>query len=678
MHATKSMKTAIQAFLYFVVTAAVIAYFFPREGKFRYQFHEGKPWRYGLLTAPSDFPIYKTDEELKAERDSLRSRFKPYFRMDERVAQQALGKLKNDYVEQHTMSTPIWQYLTKKLSTLYADGIVSAQDMERMTTERHTRVRLIKNSVSTQAEIKRFHSEKSAYELIINEAPESIDRGELRASNFDKYLLPNVTYDAEMSDKALAALMQKVTLSTGVVQAGERIVDRGEVVDGRTYNILRSLKIVHETKSGGNRRDGITLLGQVILILGIMTCCALYFLSFRPELYFRRKNRLFILTCILVPCLLSELSVRYDLLNIYILPFAIIPIVVRTFFDSHTALFTHLVTALICSLVAPFPHEFLLLQIMAGVVFVISLKELSQRSQLLRCAFFISLAYMLGYIGLSLYQDGDFNKIDWRMGLYFGINFVLLMFSYVLIYMMEKAFGYVSPITLVELSNINTPLLKKLSETCAGTFQHSLQVSILASAASTKIGADTQLVRTGALYHDIGKMTNPAFFTENQTKGVNPHRNLPYEQSAQIIISHVTEGIKMAEKAMLPKAIIDFIRTHHGEGKAKYFYNSYCNAHPGEPVDESLFSYPGPNPFTKETAILMMADSVEAASRSLNEYTDETIRALVDKIIDGQIADGLLRNAPLTFRDIDKIKTTFIEKLKTMYHTRISYPDLKK
>ena len=678
MHATKSMKTAIQAFLYFVVTAAVIAYFFPREGKFRYQFHEGKPWRYGLLTAPSDFPIYKTDDELKAERDSLRSRFKPYFRMDERVAQQALGKLKNDYVDQHTMSTPIWQYLTKKLGTLYADGVVSAQDMERMTTERHTRVRLIKNSVSTQAEIKRFHSEKSAYELIINEAPESIDRGELRASNFDKYLLPNVTYDAEMSDKALAALMQKVTLSTGIVQAGERIVDRGEVVDGRTYNILRSLKIVHETKSGGNRRDGITMLGQVILILGIMTCCALYFLSFRPELYFRRKNRLFILTCILAPCLLSELSVRYDLLNIYILPFAIIPIVVRTFFDSHTALFTHLVTALICSLVAPFPHEFLLLQIMAGVVFVISLKELSQRSQLLRCAFFISLAYMLGYIGLSLYQDGDFNKIDWRMGLYFGINFVLLMFSYVLIYMMEKAFGYVSPITLVELSNINTPLLKKLSETCAGTFQHSLQVSILASAASTKIGADTQLVRTGALYHDIGKMTNPAFFTENQTKGVNPHRNLPYEQSAQIIISHVTEGIKMAEKAMLPKAIIDFIRTHHGEGKAKYFYNSYCNAHPGEPVDESLFSYPGPNPFTKETAILMMADSVEAASRSLNEYTDETIRALVDKIIDGQIADGLLRNAPLTFRDIDKIKTTFIEKLKTMYHTRISYPDLKK
>ena len=678
MHTLKSKKTAIQAFLYFMATAVVIAYFFPREGKFRYQFHEGKPWRYGLLTAPSDFPIYKSDAELKAERDSLQARFRPYFRLDDRVAGQALGNLKNDYVEHRTMSTPVWQYLTQKLSALYADGIISVQDMERMTSEHRTRLRLLRKNVSSQVDISRFHSEKSAYEMVINEAPESMDKGELRASNFDRYLHPNVTYDAETSDKALEALMQKVTLSTGIVQAGERIVDRGEVIDARTYNILHSLKIVHETKSGGNRRDAITMLGQVILILGIMACCALYFLAFRPELYFKRKNRLFILTCILVPCLLTELCVRYDLVNIYILPFAIIPIVVRTFFDSHSALFTHLITALICSLVAPFPHEFLLLQIMAGVVFIISLKELSQRSQLLRCAFLISLAYMLGYIGLSLYQDGDFNKIDWRMGIYFGINFVLLMFSYVLIYMMEKAFGYVSPITLVELSNINTPLLKKLSETCAGTFQHSLQVSILASAASAKIGADTQLVRTGALYHDIGKMKNPPFFTENQMKGINPHRDLPFEQSAQIIISHVTEGIKMAEKAGLPEAIIDFIRTHHGAGKAKYFYNSYCNAHPGEPVDESLFTYPGPNPFTRETAILMMADSVEAASRSLNEYTDETIGALVNKIIDGQIADGLMRNAPLTFRDIDKIKTTFVEKLKTMYHTRISYPDLKK
>jgi putative nucleotidyltransferase with HDIG domain len=359
-----------------------------------------------------------------------------------------------------------------------------------------------------------------------------------------------------------------------------------------------------------------------------------------------------------------------------VIPFAILPIVVRTFFNSHTALFTHLTTVLLCSLVAPFPHEFLLLQIMVGIVVIFSLKELSQRSKLIRCAFFILITYALCYLSLSLYQEGDFNKINWSMLLFFGINFVLLMFSYILIYMIEKVFGYVSPITLVELSNTNMPLLKKLSENCPGTFQHSLQVSILASEAGNKIGADTQLIRTGALYHDIGKMVNPIFFTENQKSGMNPHEHLSFEESAKIIISHVTEGVKMAEKARLPNAVIDFIRTHHGVSKTKFFYNSFKNTFPDLPVNEKAFTYPGPNPFTKETGILMMADSVEATSRSLTEYTDETISALVDRTVNGQIADGLLKKTPLTFDNIEVIKATFVEKLKIMYHTRISYPDL--
>ena len=325
----------------------------------------------------------------------------------------------------------------------------------------------------------------------------------------------------------------------------------------------------------------------------------------------------------------------------------------------------------------PFPHEFLLLQIIAGMVVTFSLKELSERSQLIRCSFFIFMAYVIGYLSLVLFQEASLQKINWLMMLYFGINFILLMFTYVLVYMLEKTFGYVSSITLVELSNINRPLLKKLSETCPGTFQHSLQISILASEAAAKIGADAQLVRTGALYNDIGKMCNPVFFTENQTS-VNPHNQLAFDQSAQIIISHVTEGMKMAEKEGLPKAVTNFIRTHHGRGKTKYFYNSYRNKYPDKPIDDKLFTYPGPNPFTKETAILMMADSVEAASRSLKEHTEENIVGLVNRIIDSQIADGLLRNAPLTFKDIEDVKAVFIEKLKTMYHTRISYPDLKK
>ena len=390
-----------------------------------------------------------------------------------------------------------------------------------------------------------------------------------------------------------------------------------------------------------------------------------------------RRNTLFLVCCIFVPVLLTEVCAAYNLFSLYIIPFAIAPIVVRTFFDSRTALFTHLVTVLICSVMAQFPHEFLILQIVAGMVVTFSLKELSERSQLIRCAFFVFLSYALSYVGLVLYQDADLNKIHWVMMLYFGINFILLTFAYLLVYILEKVFGYISPITLVELSNINNDVLKKLSETCPGTFQHSLQVSILASEAASRIGANAQLVRTGAMYHDVGKMANPLYFTENQNQ-VNPHNTLSFEESAQRVISHVTEGVKIAEKAGLPKEIIDFIRTHHGRGKAKYFYNSYKNQYPDREVDESLFTYPGPNPFTKETAIVMMADSVEAASRSLKEHTEESISQLVNKIIDTQIADGLLKNAPLTFRDVESVKRVFIEKLKIMYHTRISYPDLKK
>lgn len=378
-----------------------------------------------------------------------------------------------------------------------------------------------------------------------------------------------------------------------------------------------------------------------------------------------------------MPVFLTEICVTYSIFNIYIIPYAIVPIVVRTFFDSRTALFTHLITVLICSIMAPFPHEFLILQIIAGMVVTFSLRELSERSQLMRCSFFVFLSYTLAYLGLVLYQDADLNKIHWMMMLYFGINLILLMFTYVLVYMLEKTFGYLSTITLVELSNINSGILKKLSETCPGTFQHSLQVSIIASEAAAKIGANAQLVRTGAMYHDIGKMCNPIFFTENQNQQ-NPHDGLSFEESAQMVISHVTEGVKIAEKASLPKEIIDFIRTHHGRGKAKYFYNSFKNKYPDREVNEELFTYPGPNPFSKETAIVMMADSVEAASRSLKEHTVEGIQQLVNKIIETQIADGLLKNAPLTFRDVESIKQVFIEKLKIMYHTRISYPDLKK
>ncbi|MDY4551202.1 MAG: HDIG domain-containing protein [Parabacteroides sp.] len=663
----------------FVLIALLIAYFFPREGKFRYQFYEGKPWRYGLLTAPNDFPVYKTDEVIAAERDSVLQYFEPYYRMDPDIQTAEIGKLRADYNASKggKVSPSYMQYIENSLNKLYNKGIVSAQDLERLRQEGYERVKVRENNVARSEYVSDFFTVRTAYEFVLNNAPSYMNKAALQSCDINNYLTENVTYDSIMSTKIRDNLVQGVSLASGLVQAGERIVDRGEIVDHHTYNVLRSLKIVYETKTGGNQRQSFMLAGQFVLVLGVMFCFWLYLWSFRPKIIRNQRNVIFLLLCIFVSCMLTELCIRYALFNIYILPYAIVPIVVRTFFDSRTALFTHLVISIICSLMAPFPHEFLLLQIITGMVVTFSLRELSERSQLIRCAFFIFLSFTVAYLSLNLYQEADFKKINWMMLLYFGINFILCTFSYILVYMLEKAFGYVSSITLVELSNINTATLKRLSETCPGTFQHSLQVSILASEAAARVGADAQLIRTGALYHDIGKMCNPAFFTENQG-AVNPHNQLSFDQSAQIIISHVTEGVKMAEKLGLPKAVINFIRTHHGSGKAKYFYNSYKNQYPDRPIDEKLFTYPGPNPFSKETAILMMADSVEAASRSLKEHTEESIKQLVDKIVDSQIADGLLRNAPLTFKDVEEIKGVFVDKLKTMFHTRISYPDLKK
>lgn len=665
--------------IFFIMAALLMAYFFPREAKFKYQFYEGKPWRYGLLTAPTNFPIYKTDDQVKEEQDSVLKKFRPYYRMNQETESAQIDRLRTDYNDRlnQQVTSAYMQYIEKMLHQLYGSGIISPEDKESLHDQGYSQINLLRNAVSSLQHVSDFFTVKSAYEFIINNCPSGLNRSLLQACDINNYLVENVSYDTDMSGRVKQEMLQSVPISSGIVQAGERIVDRGEIIDSQTYNVLRSLKTVYESKSGGNQRHNLMLAGQIILVFGIIFCYWLYLWLFRVKFMHNRRNAFFLVCCIFVPVFLTEICVSYGIFNIYIIPYAIVPIVVRTFFDSRTALFTHLVTALICSTMASFPHEFLILQIIAGMVVTFSLRELSERSQLMRCSFFVFLSYCLSYLGLGLYQDADLNKIHWVTMLYFGINLILLMFTYVLVYMLEKTFGYISKITLVELSNINSGILKKLSETCPGTFQHSLQVSIIASEAAAKIGANAQLVRTGAMYHDIGKMRNPVFFTENQNQQ-NPHDNLSFEESAQMVISHVTEGVKIAEKASLPKEIIDFIRTHHGRGKAKYFYNSFKNKYPGREVNEKLFTYPGPNPFSRETAIVMMADSVEAASRSLKEHTVEGIRQLVNRIIETQIADGLLKNAPLTFRDVESVKQVFIEKLKIMYHTRVSYPDLKK
>ncbi|MDR2498536.1 MAG: HDIG domain-containing protein [Tannerellaceae bacterium] len=659
----------------FVIAALVIDYFFPNEGRFRYKFFAGKPWSYELLTAPVDFPVYKTDEEVNSERDSVRANFEPYFRIDTSVEERQMEKLRNAFP--YRRFDPYLLFIEENLQQLYAEGIISHASSERLQSESRLRIKAMRDNVARTAVVDNLHTVRTAYEAIMANKPAFLSLDSLRSYGVDRFLAENMTYDEDMSAKVLEGMLHDIPVAIGMVQAGERIVDRGEIVDANTYTVLRSLRQVMELRTGDNRHLGMILIGQTALVFGIFACFWLYLWSFRRQVLYERRNAIFLLLCITAAGLLTEICVDGRLFNVYILPYAIVPIVVRTFFDSRTAMFTHLSIVLMCSLMVPNPHEFVLLQTIAGMVAIFGLKELSERSQLIRCAFFIYLAYALSYAGLFLFTETDAGKINWLMFLYFGINFILLTFAYLLVYMLEKTFGYVSNITFIELSNINKPLLRKLSEVAPGTFQHSMQASILASKAVEKIGGNASLVRTGALYHDIGKIANPAFFIENQ-KGINPHDNISFEQSAQIVIGHVTEGIKLAEKASLPSAIKEFILTHHGHGKAKYFYINYKKQHPEMTVDEAKFTYPGPNPSTKETAVLMMADAVEAASRSLSNHTEEEITTLVERIIDAQQADGLLKNAPLTFADIELVKQVFIEKLKIAYHTRISYPEEKK
>jgi putative nucleotidyltransferase with HDIG domain len=676
---TKKGRIIYIRLLMFMAAVAIIAYFFPREEKFRYQFQEGKPWKYGLLTASFTFPIYKTDNEVKREQDSVLRDFAPYYKVDKSVATTQTNQLLLDFDAETSIQkigSPYIKYIQSKLTEIYDSGVISTNQMEDLQKNAQTNIKVIEGNVSKEHLISQIYTVKTAYEYLVNSMPNYLNKSTLQSCNLNNYIHENLQFDKKTTDRVKDDFLTVISLTAGVVQVGERIVDRGEIINNETFNILRSLKIEYEQRGGTVEQQGWTIVGEVILISSLFAFLFMFLYLFRYSTFEQLKLLFFILMMITVFAVITALNAQYKYFSIYVIPYAIVPIIVRTFFDSRTALFTNIITVLICAFMAPFPFEFMLLQITVGMTAIYSLKDITQRSQLVQSSVLVILTYTLIYLGYALIQEGDWEKINWFMFLYFLINGILILFSYLLLYMFEKIFGFVSHVTLVELSNINSPFLRKFSEECPGTFHHSLQVSNLAAEASMRIGANTQLIRTAALYHDIGKMENPVFFTENQT-GVNPHDKLEIEQSVRIIINHVKDGGKMAQKIGLPQQIIDFIYTHHGASKAKYFYNSFKNKFPEREVDESIFMYPGPNPFTKETAIMMMADSVEAASRSLTEYTEENITILVEKIINTQIQEGLFNNAPITLRDIETIKQLFIEKLKTYYHTRISYPELE-
>lgn len=675
-----SYKNLIYKSLIFIATVSVIVYFLPNEGKFNYQFDINKPWKYGLLQASFDFPIYKNDIQVQKEQDSILADYQPYFQIDKEAEKNVLSKLREDYNKtlRHSLpGTDYVRYIERTLKALYEDGIIAGNDLKRMEEDSIIAIRLVDKNVATSRFIDQLYTVKEAYEYLLNADTTHYKKKILQQCNLNDYITPNLVYDEEKSEAAQKDLLSNISWANGFVLNGQKIIDRGEIVDEQTYNILESLRKEWEKRSDSVQEKRLTLAGQILYVGIFLFCFMAYLELFRAD-YYERKGTLTLLFALIVffPAL-SSIMVEQNLSSIYVVPFAMIPIIVRVFLDSRTAFMAHVTIILLCSITLRFPHEFILLQVVAGMVAIYSLRELSQRSQLLRTALVVFISYALLYFAFELIHEDDLTKLNTRMYIYFMINGILLLFAYPLLFLLEKIFGFTSDVTLVELSNINNSLLREMSEVAPGTFQHSLQMANLAAAAANKIGGKSQLVRTGALYHDIGKMVNPAFFTENQS-GVNPHKSLSYEQSAQVIISHITDGLKLAEKHNLPKVIKDFISTHHGRGLTKYFYISYKNEHPDEEVDQEKFRYPGPNPFTKEQAVLMMADSVEAASRSLPEYTEESISTLVDKIIDTQVSEGYFKECPITFKDIATVKALFKEKLKTMYHTRISYPELRK
>ncbi len=665
----------------FILAIILILLVFPRSSGFKYSFTEGKPWQYELLTASFDFPIYKTKEELKEQRDSVLRYFEEYFVIDLDVEKNAIADFDADVnLDVHLSELPAnyKTYLRNSLQKVYKTGIMSSEDYDRVFQTEGQSIRIKEGNIAESQSIEQFNTSRSAYEHIIDEKPDQLEEELIRDARINKYIRENVVFDASTTEKARNEFIQQVSPSRGMVQAGQRIIDRGEIVSAQAYEVLNSLKRVTDERSGRTGNRVWIVVGQALLVLIMMGSFYLYLLFFRPHEYRNRQHVMFMLLLIVTFVVLTALSVKVsDVFNVYIIPYAIVTILIRTFIDSRTALFASLITIILSGLMLPFLFEFIVIQVTVSMISIFMLKELTERSQLIRSSFFILLTYSLTYVGLVLHMEGDINGIDWYMFLYFLINFIFIMFSYSLVYLIEKSFGFISGVSLVELSNINKPLLKELSEKAPGTFQHSMQVSNLAMEAAEKIGANSSLIRTGALYHDIGKMLNPAFFTENQTPGMNPHEGLPFEESARIIINHVRDGVRIAQKHNLPKQIVEFIETHHGTSMPKYFYISWKNANPGKEINEDLFRYPGPNPFSKETAILMMADTVEAASRSLKEYTEESIRKLVDTLIDSQVAEGYFKFAPITFKDIETVKNVFVDKLKIIYHTRIVYPTLK-
>lgn len=660
------------------ITVAIIVWFLPRNEGRMYRYDVGKPWMYGSVIAKFDFPIYKTDEAIKHEQDSLLKHFQPYYSLNPLIEKKQVERFLHDY-EQGINGLPK-EYVgivARQMQEIYQMGIINTNEYNNIFKDSTSMIRFVSGKNAKGLKVSSFYSTIAAYEHIFANEKLAAQRAILSRCNLNNYIEANIVYDKEKSDAEKNDLLSSIPLASGMVMSGQKIIDRGEIVNDYTCRVLNSFD--KEMKRRSSTQDEImtTFIGQILFVLILVMMFTSYLTLFRKDYFEKPRSLTMLYTMITLFPILVSMMMKHNFFSVYIIPFAMAAIFVRVFMDSRTAFITHVTMILICAAAVKYQYEFIIVQLASGLVAIYSLRELSKRSQIFITAILVTISSCIVYLALQLMQDNQVFNIYPSMYTYFIINGIFLLLSYPMMYLIEKMFGFISNVTLFELSNTNKGLLRNLSEIAPGTFQHSITVGNLAAEIANRIHANSLLVRTGALYHDIGKMTNPVFFTENQA-GVNPHDQLSDLESAQIIISHVTEGLKLAEKFNLPGIIKDFISTHHGTGLTKYFYINYCNEHPDEQVDKEMFQYPGPNPFTREQAILMMADTVEAASRSLNEYTEESISTLTNKLIDSQVADGFFRECPITFRDIALAKSVLIERLKSIYHTRISYPHLNK
>lgn len=678
------------------ISTAVIILLYPNIGNFKYEFHKGTPWKHETLIAPFDFAIYKSDKEFSDEKLEILKNYSPYFTYNDSIDDNYKNKFlkhfdkqwtnflivshsKKDSLQLDKLKKPSIEVCKNALIQIYERGIISNTNNFFQENPNIQKITIVKNNIAEKNRLSDIFTPKSAYSFFLGVIDEKIENKAIKAYvkklNINSFLYPNLSFDKKKSEQYKEELINNISKTKGMVQSGERIVMKGDIVNGDTFQILSSLKIEYEKFLGASEKHKLIVIGKILLILVCLTLMMLYLYSFRKRIYYNNKKFFFVFLIIILMCSLGTAILSIPYLDVLVTPLVLITIIIKNFMDGRTGIFALLCSTLIIGYIVPNSYEFVFMQISAGLIAIFTLNQLHRRGQLILTAATVFTTYVIIYLAFSITQEGDFAQINWYKLLWIGGNCFLLTLSYPLIYLFEKLFGFISDTTLIELSNSNHPLLRKLTQNAPGTFQHSLQVANLAEEAIYVIGGNPLLVRTGALYHDIGKMTNPTFFIENQVANTeNPHKDLEFDESAKYITDHVKKGIEIAKKHNLPDQIIHFIKTHHGAGKALYFYNSFKNKYPDRKINEEIFTYPGPDPFSKETAVLMMADSVEAASRSLTEKTEETISKLVSDIIDKQLNDGRFNNVDITLRNLTEIKKIFTEMLININHVRIKYP----